>query len=66
MRVCITRRTSGVVEGVNLARLHVGECYDLSPALAEYLVLNGYAIIEMRSERRTHPQPKPDRRRYPR
>ena len=66
MRVCIMRQPNGVVEGVSLARLLVGECYDLSAALAEYLVLNGYAIIELRSEKRTHPDPKPDRRRYPR
>jgi hypothetical protein len=67
MRVCITKRATGIVEGVNLTKLNPRECYDLSPALAEYLCLNGYAVIEMRSEHRTRKTPvKPDRRRFPR
>lgn len=67
MRVCITKRpTKVVIEGVNFSRLVPGECYDLSPSVAEYLVLNGYAVIEMRSDQRIHKPPKTERRRYPR
>src|SRR5688572_7567438 len=67
VRVCITKRPTGiVVEGVNMTRLIPGECYDLSPSVAEYLVLNGYAVIEMRSDQRTHRPPKTERRRFPR
>lgn len=67
VRVCITKRPTGIViEGVNLKRLIPGECYDFSPSVAEYLVLNGYAIIEMRSDQRIHKAHKPERRRHPR
>jgi hypothetical protein len=55
-----------IVEGVNLERLIPGECYDLSPSVAEYLVLNGYAVIEMRSDQRIRKPPKTERRRFPR
>jgi hypothetical protein len=67
VRVCITKRPTGlVIEGVNLERLIPGKCYELSAVIAEYLVLNGYAVFEMRSDRRIHKPPTPDRRRFPR
>jgi hypothetical protein len=48
MRVKITRRPYGVVNGMSLIYYRPGEVYDLPPTLAEYLVMEDYAILEMR------------------
>jgi len=48
MRVKITRRPYGVVNGMSLIYYRTGEVYDLPPTLAEYLVMEDYAILEMR------------------
>ena len=51
MRVRITRQPRGVVDGMSLHYYHAGEAYDLAPELAEYLVAEGFASIEMRQRR---------------
>jgi hypothetical protein len=43
MRVRITRRRPGEVDGVNLSAFEVGSVYDVSPSLATYLVMTGSA-----------------------
>ena len=48
MKVRIVRRPQGVIQGVSLKYYRTGEVYDLPPALAEYLVMEQYAILEMR------------------
>ena len=48
MKVRISRRPQGVVQGVSLQYYRPGEVYDLPPTLAEYLVMEGFAILEMR------------------
>jgi hypothetical protein len=48
MKVRITRRPQGTVQGVSLLYYRPGEVYDLPPTLAEYLVMEDYAILEMR------------------
>ena len=48
MKVKITRRPQGVVQGVSLKYYRAGEVYDLPPTLAEFLVMEDYAILEMR------------------
>jgi hypothetical protein len=48
MKVKITRHPIGVIHGVNLSLYRLGEVYDLPATLAEYLVLERYAILEMR------------------
>jgi hypothetical protein len=64
MVVKIIRQPTGKIDGVRLNRYHVGQSYDVLPTLAEYLVLQGFAVIEMRS---THSsQPPNDRRQHPR
>jgi hypothetical protein len=48
MRVKMLRHAQGVVNGMSLKYYRPGEVYDLPPTLAEYLVMEDYAIFEMR------------------
>ena len=48
MRVRITRQPLGVVQGMSLKYYRPGEVYELPPSLAEYLVMEDFAIFEMR------------------
>jgi hypothetical protein len=43
MRVRITHRRPGEVDGVDLSRFEVGLMYDVSPSLATYLIMTGTA-----------------------
>ena len=52
MMIRVIRQPEGSVNGVSLAYYKVGRCYDVKPLLAEFLVLNGYAMIEMRRDER--------------
>ena len=60
MRVRITRHPIGSVDGVNVECYQVGCVYDIAPVLADYLILNGFAEVEMRS--RDEPPPVERRR----
>ena len=51
MRVRITRQPIGMVQGMSLKYYRPGEVYELPPSLAEYLVMEDYAIVEMRDPR---------------
>lgn len=48
MRVRITRQPVGVIQGMSLKYYRPGEVYELPPLLAEYLVMEDFAIFEMR------------------
>ena len=48
MRVKITRQPIGMIQGMSLNYYRPGEVYDLPPSLAEYLVMERFAIVEMR------------------
>lgn len=63
VRVRFTREPHGVVDGVSLDRYHAGRAYEMSAELAEYLVLEGYASIEMRRTQRSRRHRPRDRRR---
>lgn len=63
MKVLILRRGLGTVDGVALSRYVPGEVYDVSETLANYLVLEGLALPEMRKSTRVKVKKKPDRRR---
>ena len=63
MRVRITRPPTGVVDGISLEHYHPGLTYDLTPVLAEYLVAEGFATLEMRAQRRSARARDRDRRR---
>ena len=54
MRVKITRQPTGMVQGMSLKYYRPGEVYELPPSLAEYLVMEKYAIIEMRDRANQH------------
>ena len=43
MRVRITHRRPGEIDGVDLSRFEVGLMYDVSPSLATYLIMTGTA-----------------------
>ena len=61
MRVKITRQPLGTVHGVSLKHYRPGVVYELPPALAEYLVMEGYATLEMRTRETPTAIPKEDR-----
>lgn len=63
MKVRITRPPTGVIDGMSLRYYHAGEAYEVSALLAEYLVAEGYAAIEMRERQRSSRPRKHDRRR---
>ncbi len=50
MKVLIVRQPTGTVNDHSLDGYRVGLVYDLKSGLAEYLVAQGYALIEMRRE----------------
>ena len=52
MKVRIIRQPQGTVSGVALNSYRCGEVYDIPPTLAEYLVLEQFAILEMRDAAR--------------
>lgn len=43
MRIRITRRRPGEVDGIDLSTFDVGFVYDVSPSLATYLIMTGHA-----------------------
>ena len=51
------------VEGFDLRRFEQDHVYDVSPIMAEVLIVTGYADPEMRRERDTADEPGPRRRR---
>ena len=56
MKVKILRQPRGTVSGVTLSHYRPGEVYDIPAILAEYLVMEQFAMLEMRD---------PDRRPVP-
>jgi len=60
----VIRQPVGSVNGLALNLYKPGRCYDVDPAVAEFLVVSGYALIEMRkAERRRTSRGIDDRRR---
>ena len=49
MKVRIVRKPEGTLNGSALHLYRTGEAYDLPVTVGEYLVLEGFAIVEMRS-----------------
>ena len=54
MLVRILKRPSGHVDGTSLASYHPGQTYDVQPLLADYLMMHGFATIEMRREQKSN------------
>ena len=64
MLVRIVKQPIGRVDGVSVA-YHLGQTYDVQSSLANYVVVNGYATIELR-HKRTSADERQDRRKKPR
>ena len=60
--VRIIKQPVGQVDGISLRLYHPGKTYDVPATLADYLVMQGYATIEMRKRTRSH-RPRPTDRR---
>ena len=63
MKIRITRQPIGAIHGVSLKYYRLGEVYELPPPLAEYLVMENYAILEMRDRDKPPVPIEMDRRR---
>ena len=61
--VKILRHTTDSVDGISLAHYLPGRVYDLPPLIADYLVMQGFAIFEMRRRQRSHRARPHERRR---
>lgn len=57
------RQPTGTVQGVALRHYRPGQVYDLPASLAAYLVTEGFAIVEMRTEQNMNVPADRDRRR---
>lgn len=57
MKVRVVRQPQGTVQGITLQAYHAGHVYDIAPSLAEFLIAEGYAILEMRREQSAHAEP---------
>ena len=51
--VLVLRQPLGTIDGISLRRYHAGQTYDLDPSIADYLVVQGFAIVEMRRRQRS-------------
>ena len=63
MKVRMTRQPVGIVQGLSLKYYRRGEVYELPASLAEYLVMENYAIFEMRDRDKGPVPVEVDRRR---
>ena len=62
--VRVIRQPTGSGDGLALEKYHACQTYELEPVLADFLVLEGYAISEMRrAERRVRSRPQSTDRR---
>jgi hypothetical protein len=76
MRVRITKRMQGDVDGVPLDRLVPGRIYDVNASIGTFLIVSGWAapvadtspaeLVPIRDETRMHPLPTLARRLGPR
>jgi hypothetical protein len=64
VRIRIIRKPFGSVNGLDLGHYRQGSIYDMDPSLAEYLVLEGFAALEMRRAQRSHRYRTSDRRQH--
>jgi hypothetical protein len=62
--VRIIRQPNGAVDGISLDQYHMGRHYDLPSSLAQYLVAQGFALLEMRRQVRSSRTRARDRRKH--
>jgi hypothetical protein len=65
LKVRITQQPRGIIHGLSLRHYHEGYVYDLPASVGEYLVAEGFAIIEMRNQAASRSFQGPERRRKP-
>ena len=58
----VKQPTEARIDGLELKHYIVGEVYDIEPLVAEYLVVNGFAIVEVRHGQRSARKRPNDRR----
>jgi len=63
MKVRVVRQPTGTLDGTKLDLYRVGHAYDVPVILATYLVVEGYALVELRGDQEPHEVPAWDRRR---
>jgi hypothetical protein len=63
MRIRIIRQPIGVLSGVSLKHYRPDEVYDVPPVVADYLVMEEFAILEMRDSRQPSMPVEVERRR---
>jgi hypothetical protein len=59
--VRIVKQPQGTAEDFALRGYRVGQCYDLPATVAFYLIVNDYAVAELRKQPRTKDRPTPKR-----
>jgi hypothetical protein len=64
MTIRIIRQPGGFVDGIALDQYRLGRRYDLPPSLAQYLVAQGFALLEMRHHVRSSRWRPSDRRKH--
>jgi hypothetical protein len=52
VKIRIIRQPGGIVDGSFLDAYRVGQVYDVPMSIGTYLVAEGYAIVELRSDGR--------------
>lgn len=62
VRIRIVKQPVGTVGGVSLDTYHPGRVYEVAPAVANYLIVEGLAIAEMRDDEHPTQDPTTDRR----
>src|SRR4029079_2826336 len=62
VRIRIIRPPTGAVDGISLRDSDMGRRYDLPSSLAQYLVAQGFAFLEMRQSARSNRWRPTDRR----
>ena len=53
MRIRIIRQPSGAVDGISLRDYDMGRRYDLPSSLAQYLMAQGFAFLDLRQSARS-------------
>ena len=58
MRIRITRKPTGTVDGLSLDKFHVDVTYEVGPTIGNYLISAGFAVP---TDEITSPPPFPER-----
>jgi hypothetical protein len=62
VRIRIIKRPRGSIDGVSIGFYRIGESYDVTAMLGQYLMAEGFAQLEMRVGQRSR-RPRPSERR---